>query len=56
MSPDESSMKELEAWEMDPYVLFGSSFPKDTEYTQVSFCLCYSTPLAKLLHYHGPCV
>ena len=25
-------------WE--PYVLFGSSFPKDREYTQVSCCQC----------------
>ena len=38
MNPEASSEHELEAWEMDPYVLFGSSFPKDTEYTQV--CLC----------------
>jgi hypothetical protein len=28
----ESSMK---PWEMEPFVLFGSSFPKDKEYTQV---------------------
>ena len=34
------SEQELEAWEMDPYVLFGSSFPKDTEYTQVCLCWC----------------
>ena len=26
----------LKPWEMEPYVLFGSSFPKDKEYTQVS--------------------
>ena len=23
-----------------PYILFGSSFPKDKEYTQVSVCVC----------------
>ena len=27
--------QEKNPWEMEPYVLFGSSFPKDTEYTQV---------------------
>ena len=27
---------ESKPWEMEPYVLFGSSFPKDKEYTQVS--------------------
>ena len=31
---EESSLK---PWEMEPFVLFGSSFPKDKEYTQVSF-------------------
>lgn len=30
-----SSIQELEPWEMEPFVLFGSSFPRDTEYTQV---------------------
>ena len=35
MDPEVPSEQELEAWEMDPCVLFGSSFPKDTEYTQV---------------------
>lgn len=25
--------------EVEPYILFGSSFPKDKEYTQVVFCL-----------------
>ena len=25
----------LKPWEMEPFVLFGSSFPKDKEYTQV---------------------
>jgi len=25
--------------EQPPYVLFGSSFPKDMEYTQVIFCV-----------------
>ena len=29
---DELSLK---PWEMEPFVLFGSSFPKDKEYTQV---------------------
>ena len=29
---DESSLK---PWEMEPFVLFGSSFPRDKEYTQV---------------------
>lgn len=27
--------QEVEPWNMEPFVLFGSSFPKDTEYTQV---------------------
>ena len=30
------SKKLLETWEMEPFILFGSSFPKDKEYTQVS--------------------
>ena len=30
---DQSSMN---PWEMEPFVLFGSSFPKDKEYTQVN--------------------
>ena len=25
----------LKPWEMEPFVLFGSSFPRDKEYTQV---------------------
>ena len=29
---DESTLK---PWEMEPFILFGSSFPKDKEYTQV---------------------
>ena len=29
------SAVEVNPWEMEPFVLFGSSFPKDTEYTQV---------------------
>ena len=33
---EESSLK---PWEMEPFVLFGSSFPKDKEYTQVSLLL-----------------
>ena len=27
----------LKPWEMEPFVLFGSSFPRDKEYTQVSY-------------------
>ena len=30
----------LKPWEMEPFVLFGSSFPKDKEYTQVG-CSCF---------------
>ena len=26
----------LKPWEMEPFVLFGSSFPRDKEYTQVN--------------------
>ena len=33
---DESSLK---PWEMEPFVLFGSSFPRDKEYTQVDTSL-----------------
>ena len=29
---DESTLK---PWEMEPFILFGSSFPKDKEFTQV---------------------
>ena len=29
----------LKPWKMEPYVLFGSSFPKDKEYTQVSISI-----------------
>ena len=32
-----SQSVDLSPWEMEPFVLFGSSFPKDTEYTQVCF-------------------
>ena len=32
----ESMGTPLEPWEMEPFVLFGSSFPKDKEYTQVN--------------------
>ena len=31
------SAVEVNPWEMEPFVLFGSSFPKDTEYTQVKY-------------------
>ena len=35
----------LKPWEMEPFVLFGSSFPRDKEYTQVNIMLscrnCY---------------
>ena len=31
--PNDSVVK---PWEMEPFVLFGSSFPRDKEYTQVS--------------------
>lgn len=34
------STHEIEPWEMEPFVLFGSSFPRDTEYTQVYHCIC----------------
>jgi hypothetical protein len=30
-----TSSTELDPWELEPFVLFGSSFPRDTEYTQV---------------------
>lgn len=30
--------EEIDPLDMDPFVLFGSSFPKDTEYTQVNAC------------------
>ena len=33
INPEESILK---PWEMEPFVLFGSSFPRDKEYTQVS--------------------
>lgn len=31
----DSKMGTLEPWKMEPFILFGSSFPKDKEYTQV---------------------
>ena len=34
-STGESVELSLKPWEMEPFVLFGSSFPKDKEYTQV---------------------
>ena len=34
-STEESEELSLKPWEMEPFVLFGSSFPKDKEYTQV---------------------
>ena len=34
-STGESAELSLKPWEMEPFVLFGSSFPKDKEYTQV---------------------
>ena len=41
---------QLEPWEMEPYVLFGSSFPKDKEYTQVS--VESTTAVVKLALYY----
>ena len=35
--PLQSTESTLNLWEMEPFVLFGSSFPKDREYTQVIF-------------------
>ena len=32
----QSEQSSLKPWEMEPFVLFGSSFPKDKEYTQVT--------------------
>ena len=32
----ESPETSLKPWKMEPFVLFGSSFPKDKEYTQVN--------------------
>ena len=32
----DSTDSSLEPWRMQPFVLFGSSFPKDKEYTQVN--------------------
>ena len=40
---------QLKPWEMEPYVLFGSSFPKDKEYTQVS--VESTTAVVKLVLY-----
>ena len=34
---------------MEPFVLFGSSFPKDKEYTQVRFCLEYMHEITQLV-------
>ena len=34
----------LKPWEMEPFVLFGSSFPKDKEYTQVNSTLFLMSP------------
>ena len=50
--PGEATLK---PWEMEPFVLFGSSFPRDKEYTQVMVmnCLlaqCYH--LLLLFHCH----
>ena len=40
-SPGDSALEgEGRPERMDPFVLFGSSFPKDKEYTQVKQCLC----------------
>ena len=33
--PVKSEQPSIKPWEMEPLVLFGSSFPKDKEYTQV---------------------
>ena len=42
-----STESSLEPWEMEPFVLFGSSFPKDKEYTQVNFYFFHIS----LIHY-----
>ena len=36
---------------MEPFVLFGSSFPKDKEYTQVCVCVCVRAPLLTCSQY-----
>ena len=38
-SSDCTEVATLKPWEMEPYVLYGSSFPKDKEYSQVSTTL-----------------
>ena len=55
---DESTLK---PWEMEPFILFGSSFPKDKEYTQVRcglFLLLHSltNPVSwsAYMHTHTP--
>lgn len=40
-------MAEGQPEEMEPYILFGSSFPKDKEYTQVRFILMSKKQLNK---------
>jgi len=42
---DESTLK---PWEMEPFILFGSSFPKDKEYTQVRCGLSFQLLFALL--------
>ena len=40
----------LKPWEMEPFVLFGSSFPRDKEYTQVSDILGFVYTFYSLLY------
>ena len=39
---DSLRQEKSEQRKMEPFVLFGSSFPKDKEYTQVCVCVCVS--------------
>ena len=45
---------DLSPWEMEPFVLFGSSFPKDTEYTQACFRVCLKNYIFCRLAKHHP--
>ena len=45
----ESAEVSLKPWEMEPFVLFGSSFPKDKEYTQVNSTALLMSDSLKLI-------
>lgn len=51
---DHSDDSVVKPWEMEPFVLFGSSFPRDKEYTQVSVKTIFSIiPVGKLQCFSG---